>query len=780
MRIPSAAGPGVFRGISLGLKRGPGKLCLSIAGCASLMMLLGCGMDGDDGAKGPPGVPGPRGAEGAPGEQGPQGSEGEIGPLGVDANAPRSGVVAIRLNSNEGTGAANISEFIRARVLEVAQGTLAPDVQFPLAAASTDSDRTLAGLSANVLISWLTPLTFDGSAAAPRFGANNDYIAFFGDGWNASPQNPPQWNGSGFSGWIWVNHEYISNGIPTQSYAPTGQNLIFAQFLRYKGILSNDINQQGWAAGDLETYVHHHKTQLGGSWFHAVQDPSTGEWELNRSHTAVRYDGTSATLARISGQTPAEPDTDDEGNALPAGVSPGIMGDCSGGQTPWGTVITAEENVQDYYGDLEACWDGNQKFITGAGFDPGADIAPDRTPHPAGVFGLNPNPKASHSRDLYGYLVEIDPGAAPSEYEGKTLAGVGHKKLGAVGRARWENASFAVDSNWKLLDNQPIVLYAGDDRRGGRVYKFVSSGVYKSGMTKAQIRGLLDSGSVYAAHFSGLANTTGITMLATGLAPTEANPGAGQWIHLSTASQDIAPNAAALGMPGKTVGDALKDVNYNGIGGFPNDDEVRRALFTACNKIGVMELNRPEDVEYNPMDWSGTPRIYIAFTNHTGKVALNQSGKLYDPSVHGTASPTRPDSLGSIFAIQEADPANPGASASFGFLMVWKGTQGAGAYNASRPDNILIDKDGGVFFGTDGHFAVSLVADGIYYLDLDKSHQAGQPGIVNPSYGKAFRLFAVPADAEATGPAFSPDMRTLFVSVQHPGEFVFSTWPNNR
>ncbi len=50
-------------------------------------------------------------------------------------------------------------------------------------------------------------------------------------------------------------------------------------------------------------------------------------------------------------------------------------------------------------------------------------------------------------------------------------------------------------------------------------------------------------------------------------------------------------------------------------------------------------------------------------------------------------------------------------------------------------------------------------------------------GVTTPSYGLAFRVVTMPSDAEATGPAFSSDMGTLFLSVQHPGEDNFSAWP---
>ena len=61
-------------------------------------------------------------------------------------------------------------------------------------------------------------------------------------------------------------------------------------------------------------------------------------------------------------------------------------------------------------------------------------------------------------------------------------------------------------------------------------------------------------------------------------------------------------------------------------------------LFTAATKVGIMELNRPEDIEWNANDKSGTPRLYVAFTNHGRKTALDQDGKMFDPSKHDADS----------------------------------------------------------------------------------------------------------------------------------------------
>jgi len=119
----------------------------------------------------------------------------------------------------------------------------------------------------------------------------------------------------------------------------------------------------------------------------------------------------------------------------------------------------------------------------------------------------------------------------------------------------------------------------------------------------------------------------------------------------------------------------------------------------------------------------------------------------------------------------------PGTSMTFDYIQVWHGSQGKGDFDAANPDNLLIDQKGGVFFGTDGNFGANSRADAIYYLDLDPSHKAGQPGIVNPTFGKAFRVASMPSDAEATGPTFNSDMGTLLISVQHPGETNYSAWP---
>lgn len=698
--------------------------------------------------------------------------------IAQDNNPPLSSMVAVTFVDSGSTEANNAADYVKSLVELYTTGSLPEGLQFPLAAASTDSVRAIEGFHSNVVISWLDPLTWDNSADAPRFGANADFTAYFGDGWQEADGMAPYFKGSGDAGWVWVNHEYVSNDIPSLTSAPSGQYLTLANHLVSMGVLSNTVTADEWSQGDLDTFLRHTKKQIGGTWMRIVKDPATGAWSVDRSAPNVRYDATSGTLAYVNGMTLSAADVHDmTGEALPEGVVSGIMGDCSGAVTPWGTIISAEENVQDYYGDLEACWSSANAFVPETGFDAGAVISPTFTASEASEFGRMSDPKERKQRDFYGYLAEIDT-TVPTTQTYVSVAnggdGSGNRKLGVMGRARWENATFAVGSDWELVDGQPVVLYAGDDRRSGRIFKFVSSQPYAAGMSVGEARGLLDEGTLYVSHFAGLDVDTGLTI--SGTTPTEEAPGQGQWLELSIDSQDIAPNAEALGKPGTTIGQALQDVEWNGIGGFATDNDVWLALFTAANKIGVAELNRPEDIEWNPVDPSGTPRLYVAFTNHTNQVALDQNGVLFDPATHKETSPRRGDAYGSIFSMVEADPANPSASKNFSYFAAWLGTKGKDTFNAANPDNLMIDHDGGVWFGTDGNFGRNGTADGVYYLDLNPAHKE----TATPTYGMAFRVIAVPSDAEATGPAFSSDMGSIFINAQHPGESVYSTWPQGR
>ena len=729
----------------------------------------------------------------------------------VDPNAPLSSMVAVRLTDTApaGVSADTIPSYVKQLVDIIANGgSLPPGVDFPLTNTTTDTVRSITGTAHNVMASWLDSLTTNTSPSAPHYGANNDYIAYFGDGWDSDWANGdevtrhPQFAGSGTEGWIWTNFEYISNKQPTTTSAPIGQHLTLAKYLKSVGVLTNDVESDTWSQADVDTYIRWFKKQVGGAWMRVVQDAATGEWSIDTTADNKRYDSTDATISTVTGFDLAEPDHDDDGFPLFDGLTVGIAGDCSGGQTPWGTIFTAEENVQDYYGDLEDTWTSNHKFLTGNGFDPGMFINPDVTPSEGGQYGQISNPNERHNRDVYGFLVEIDPGEDSDWYYLSAALrngdGEGHRKHGSMGRARWENTTIATEHSFYLVGGKPIVMYGGNDRRSGRIWKWVSKENFHYGMTRAETRALLDEGSLYVAHFTDLDTRTGFTLydptdtdcdpdpdgkeaeiIEKCTVPTEENPGIGNWIRMSVSNHDQeAPNAAALGAPGTTVGQALQDPNWNGIGGFRTENDVKSALFTAAMKLGIMELNRPEDLEWNPK-YPGGAVVHVAFTKSGRQVGLQQNGVLYDPAVQEEQSPKRIDGVGSIFSMREDDAGNPGSTKGFRYWLTWIGTRGTGPNDAANPDNLMIDYDGGLWFGTDGNFGTNGTADAVYYLDLDASHKSSPIA----TYGLPFRVAAGPSDSESTGPALNSTQTTLFFNVQHPGEDVpdeISTWPQSQ
>jgi len=799
------------------------------------LALTGCGEDGEDGAVGPAGPMGEAGPQGPQGPQGPAGDDGTDGADGADgedgedgapgrpgtdslANQPLSSTVALTLTDTAiaeltADGVDNpqsLGAFVRKRVQQYSEGSLPEGAVFPLPNAFTDTVRTAPGIQSQVVVKWLDPIIDNPDATTgPRWGANNDFLAYFGDGYDGNPDNGgPQQEGADDAGFLWSNFEYVSSssadfGGPSVGSAPSEntQGMTMAFDMVNRGLFSTAIDptdDAAWTQDILDDFVEEWRRNIGGGWVRIVQDPGTRAWSVDQKADNVRYDSTSATQVLITGRDfGARRFTTEDGTELPANVVPGIMADCSGGVSPWGTVVTAEENAQGYYGDLEFGY--SSQFLdttrTDIPFTSGTDVDFVFEADTSTDYGQHSDPNFRADRDGFGYLVEIDPGAAPDATYSSTT-GDGHQKLGAIGRARWENTAFVTNEDFGLIDGQPIVMYAGNDRRGGRVYKFASSQPYTTGMSKADIRNLLADGTVWVAHFADLDNDSGFTLddgvigsTDLDLIPTEDNRGTGRWVEISIDSTDTPPNqGTAHNSDGtETVADALRANDYNDIAAFGDDEDVFRALYTVSNKLGVMETDRPEDVEWNPSDPSGTPRLYIAFTNNNDDTTLNHDGSL--STIRGVDDSCAADmvnpceerflNLGNIMVLEEANTADPSQSTTFTFFSVGNGDDDMDPiFSWADVDNLMIDPNGGIWFGTDGNTGSSGngQADALYFLDRDESRRG------TPSFGRPFRIVGGPSNSEATGPATTPRMGTIFFNVQHPGEFpsVLSQWPPAR
>lgn len=147
----------------------------------------------------------------------------------------------------------------------------------------------------------------------------------------------------------------------------------------------------------------------------------------------------------------------------------GTMWNCGGGVTPWGTVLTCEENFRYQVPEGLGSRDGR---IGSEG-----PVAGDRIP---GLRG-----------EHYGWVVEVDP--ADSSWV--------PRRHTALGRFRHESAAVVA------VEGEPIRVYMADDRDGGGVWRYTSQERYTAGMGRDAGSALLEVGSLEIARFAGAGGT---------------------------------------------------------------------------------------------------------------------------------------------------------------------------------------------------------------------------------------------------------------------------------
>lgn len=462
------------------------------------------------------------------------------------------------------------------------------------------------------------------------FGFNNDYIAFFPinaleKGFDHK-RHSQFFYGRGVSssdGLLSVNHEYTN---PLFVHGYTGGPKSQAQIDAEKGSVGLSI----------------FRVQRGkdGRW-RFVEDP------LNRrinAWTMARFTGPAAGSAALFGSM----------------VAMGSVGNCAGGTTPWGTVLSCEENVDEFA------------------------LPPDKP------FGMGWD--SSYTKEHQGWVLEVDP------YNPATMP----RKHTAMGRFRHENATLVIGNSGK------VVVYMGDDKADSCVYKFISAGSFQPGTREANMA-LLESGSLYAADFS-----------------------AGKWRLLDY------DKVEALRSAKKTDGTAL----------FREQADVLANAPAAALTVKATPVDRPEDIEVHPK----TRHVYVALTNNTG---------------HGNFH-------GQIVRIEEQgdDP----ESLDFNWHLFAVGGPQSGF---SSPDNLIFDPYGNLWMVTD--ISTSQIGKGIY--SFQGNNAMFFFATEGPTAGKAVQFASGPVQSELTGMCWTPDGKTMFLSIQHPGEDstgydnMTSTWP---
>ena len=382
----------------------------------------------------------------------------------------------------------------------------------------------------------------------------------------------------------------------------------------------------------------------------------------------------------------------------------GTFNNCAGGTTPWGTMLTAEENIQNFFsGDATKGPEAGarRRFnLTGKGRYADWGRYFDR-------FNLDKEP---NEPNRHGWIVEID----PYEPERRPV------KRTALGRCAHECATHAISH-----DNR-IAIYSGDDARMEFVYKFVTERPYDPKNREANMD-LLDRGTLYVARF-------------------EAN-GKMRWLPLVHGQ---GPLTAANGF------NSQADVVI----------EVRRA----GTLLGATPMDRPEDVEPHPQ----TGNIYVVMTFNERRTAAqvdvanpraeNKWGHIIEivpPRVNGTPDHAATECDWGFFIVA-GDPSKPEQNARY------PNAPSANGWVAA-PDNLAFDPKGRIWISTDGQEDAAGFNDSLYAATTS-----------GPGRGATRCFFTAPDGAEVCGPEFTPDGKTLFLAVQHPGEGSTFDKPSTR
>ncbi len=318
----------------------------------------------------------------------------------------------------------------------------------------------------------------------------------------------------------------------------------------------------------------------------------------------------------------------------------------------------------------------------------------------------------------FGWIVEIDPFDPTSQ----------PKKRTALGRFKHENAAYA------FTKDKRVVIYMGDDQANDYIYKFVSTNAYVEGNKLANAT-LLDSGKLYVAKFNDGA-TTGDFM------------GTGQWIELNISNTAIASYASYT---------------------FSNQADVLIHARLAADAVGATKMDRPEWVTVHPT--SG--EVYVTLTNNSGRTSTNDANPRTS-NVYGQIVRWRETGGDAAAATFDWDifvlAGNPTVTAN-------QGTAKAGSSNVTAdntfnsPDGLGFDKSGRLWIQTDGKYSNS----------GDFANQGNNQMLAADPVSKEIRRFLVgPKECEVTGLTFTPDQKTMFINIQHPGEggTGASHWPD--
>jgi secreted PhoX family phosphatase len=385
----------------------------------------------------------------------------------------------------------------------------------------------------------------------------------------------------------------------------------------------------------------------------------------------------------------------------------GTLNNCSGGVTPWGTILSGEENFNQYFANASLVTDPvtttrlARYGIAGAASTRKWERFDER-------FDLSKQP---NEVNRFGWVIELD----PHEPDANPV------KHTALGRFKHEAANVQVARDGR------VVVYMGDDERFDYIYKYVSKNRIRRGDSRSareHNKKLLSDGTLYVAQFTGDSpDFVGGTLPADG-----EFDGTGKWIAL-----------------------AAGDVSF--VDGF-TADEVYVFTRQAADKVGATKMDRPEDVEPNPK----TGRVYAALTNNTDRGKPGKEGPT-------EINPRNGNKHGHVLEWEENGGDHTALTFAWRLLLVCGDPTTSdtyfGGYDKSQvspiscPDNLAFDKYGNLWIATDGNALGS--NDGLFATATE-----------GPERGHLKQFLTVSHGAETCGPVI--EEKFVLVSVQHPGE----------
>ena len=561
-----------------------------------------------------------------------------------------------------------------------------------------------------------------------RFGDHHDGMEYFG--LSATDTPDPSSNGRALIG---MNHEATTDETKSSF------------FLHANGGTSNLPRPP--AEIDKETAIH-----------------GISVFEIKKTGGQFAYVQDSAFNFRIHQQTPVEIYGPARGNALmvtkysaTGQTTRGTLNNCGTGHTPWGTLLTGEENWSGYFtrSATDNTARGNDKSVTSLnrygrtqgtasrhGWETGGAV--DKYQRwDISLTGATSAADYRNELNGMGYIVEIDP------YD-KTQAA---RKRTALGRFAHEAAAFSIP-----VSGKPLAVYQGDDARSEYIYKWVSTKNWvATDATRADRLNVgneyLDDGKLYVARFNA--------------------DGSGNWLELSITNPAISGYTTYV---------------------FADQADVCVNSRLAGDAVGATRMDRPEWSNVNP----ASGEIYFTLTNNSNRrtsptlpqVAPDAANPRVYSDVKGTSTINTGNVNGHILRMKETGNEVTAITFNWDVYLFGAESTAGSAINLSSltADQDFSSPDGLVFSPSTGICWIQ--TDDGAYTDVSNCMmlaalpgQVGDGGTVTvsgtnvttyrgkqPTADTLKRFLVGPVDCEITGVCETPDGKTMFINIQHPGE----------